>query len=177
MGGGGEAVSGQAPGISPDSVAAEFQASLRGMGWRALVARMHTEGVDRIQEFMVAWVEQDPSGGILELFYGDVTLQEFESLSSDEVAARTLERVASAMPGLLHALVVREVEIVGSVPDPPELTHVVYRSTAGLQGAVPEVRVLSVKLDQGEWRVLWSQELDAIQEALRGLPLMTPPGE
>jgi hypothetical protein len=144
-----------------------------------MVARMHPEGVGRLHDFMTAWVEQDGSGRILSLFYGDLTLEQFQALPDHEVAARTLERAASAMPGLLHALVVRDVRIVGSVPDPPDRAHVVYRSTSGLQGAVPEIRVLSVKRDDGEWRVLWSQELDAIQEALRGLPLMTdpPPGE
>jgi hypothetical protein len=67
--------------------------------------------------------------------------------------------------------VVRDVDVIGSVSEGSELAHVVYRSTADLSGARPELRVMTMKLDEGVWRVLTSQELDILVEAFRGVAL------
>ncbi len=166
------AVSGyaQAPTPSPDSVAAEFQTALRAMAWRAAAVRMHSEALDRFRGVIDMAVELDDSGATLEELFGDTSEEQYWAASPAEVFVVSMRFMAKDMPGLVHALVVREVEILGTATEPPHLAHVVYRSEARLSGAVPEVRVMTLKRAEAGWRVLETPELDVIREALRGIP-------
>ncbi len=91
------------------------------------------------------------------------------SLPSDTVFVRTMTVMAEDMPGLLQALVDRDVEIIGAVEEPPDLAHAVYRNMDRIGGAVPEIRVMTLKRSGGDWLVLETEELDLIREALRGV--------
>ncbi len=161
--------------LTPDSVATEFQAALRGMGWQAAALRIHPEGLRRFHDLIDMLVEVDESGATLEAFFGDMSAARYRALSSGEVFARVLASMRDHMGGLLHALVVRHVEIIGAVSEPPELAHVVYRSEAQLSGAVPELRVMTLKKADGRWLVLETPELEVIREALRGTPRRLQP--
>jgi hypothetical protein len=66
-------------------------------------------------------------------------------------------------------LVDRDVEIIGAVEEPPDLAHAVYRNMDRIGGAVPEIRVMTLKRSGGDWLVLETEELDLIREALRGV--------
>lgn len=154
--------------IDPDSVAAEFQAALQAMAWRAAALRLHAEGLRRFNDRIDVLVDLDESGSTREAIFGRISEAEYRSLTSRDVFVRAMAALMDEMPGLLHALVVRKVHILGSVIEPPELAHVVYRSEAQLSGAVPEMRVMTLKRGTEGWRVLESQELDVIREALGG---------
>ena len=163
----------QAPTPPPDSVAAvaaEFQTALRAMAWRAAAVRMHSEALGQFRDVIDMAVELDDSGVTLEELFGDMSEEQYWAASPAEVFIRSMRFMAEDMRGLVHALVVREVDILGTVTEPPHLAHVVYRSEAQLSGAVPEVRVMTLKRAEAGWRVLETPELDVIREALRGIP-------
>ncbi|KPK80399.1 MAG: hypothetical protein AMS25_09155 [Gemmatimonas sp. SM23_52] len=161
--------------LPPDSVAAEFQTAIRVSAWRAAARRMHPEALRRIHRRIEQFIEVDTTGQTLEAIFGSISEAEFWALSSSEVFVRVMEAISRDIPGLLHFLVIQEIEMLGTVEEPPELAHVVYRSTLRLSGAEPEIRVMTLKRSDEGWRVLASQELDVIREAARGFLLREEP--
>ncbi len=168
-GAGDGAGAGQAANLPPDSLAAEFQASLRGLGWRAAAARMHPDALRRFRDLLDMLVEVD-STAVLETLFGGMSLADYRRLTPTQVFVRALGTMRTRTGGLLHAIVVREVEVIGAVTEPPDRAYAVYRSTAQLSGAEPEIRVMTLKRTGAGWGVLDSPELDVIRESLRGLP-------
>lgn len=170
----------QGPDLPPDSVAAEFQAALRGMGWRAAAYRMHPEALRRVRDLVTTLVEVDETGATREFFFGDARTADLRALDPQDHFTRVMGVILDELGGLLHAIVVREVSIIGSVRERADLAHVVYRSQAELSGADPQIRVMTLKRSPDGWRVLESQELEVIREALRGTPRrlrsVPPPG-
>jgi hypothetical protein len=127
---------------------------------------------------MTLMVEMDTTRAPLGKLYPRGGLKAYHQKSAEEVFLRVMEVLSEDAPGLVHALVVRDVEVIGHVPEGQDLAHVVYRSTADLSGAVPELRLMTVKRDGLRWRVLSSQELDILVEAFRGISRKRspPPG-
>jgi hypothetical protein len=136
---------------------------------------MHPEALRRIHRRIEQLIEVDATGETLEAIFGSISETEFRSLSRDEVFVRVMEAISRDIPGLIHFLVIQRIEVLGAVHEPPELAHVVYRSTLQLSGAEPEIRVMTLKRSDGGWRVLASQELDVIRESVRGFLLREEP--
>jgi hypothetical protein len=171
-------VEAQAGPAGPDAAAAEFQNALRGVAWRAAASRIHPEGLASFHRLITILVEMDTTRAPLEKLFPEGGLDAYRSASPEAVFLKVIEVLLRDAPGLAHALVVREVEVVGSVTEGPDLAHAVYRSTAQLSGAEPELRVMTMKLDGARWKVLASQELDVLVEAFRGVSRrpLPPPG-
>jgi hypothetical protein len=148
------------------------------VGWQAAVARLHPEALADFHYRMTLLVEMDTTRAPLDKLYPVGGLEAYHRTSAEGVFLRVMEVLSEDAPGLAHALVVRDVEIIGSVPEGSDLAHVVYRSTAQLSGAVPEMRIMTMKKDGDLWRVLSSQELDILVEAFRGISRRRapPPG-
>jgi hypothetical protein len=160
-----------------DSLATEFQAALRGVGWRAAAARLHPEALAEFHHRITLLVEMDTTRGPIEKLYPEGGLPLYHQKSREEIFLRVMEVLTETAPGLIHALVVRDVEVVGHVPE-GDLAHVVYRSTADLSGAEPELRLMTLKRNGDLWRVLRSQEVEVLVEAFRGITrkVRPPPG-
>lgn len=154
---------------APDSVAREFQSALRAMAWRAVVQRLHPEALSAFHERVSILVESDTTRDPLEALYPDGGLEAYRARSPRDVFLRAMEVLTQLGPGLVHALVFRDVEILGSVSEPPDLAHVVYRSQEHLSGAVPELRVMTMKEVGESWKVLESPEVEVIFQAFRGV--------
>lgn len=137
------------------------------MAWRAAAQRMHPEGLARLRNRVDILVDVDPEA-LLDGAFGGLSLEEYRALSAEDVFVLTMRALASQMRGLIHALVVRDVEIIGGVEESSTVSHVVYRSLAHLSGAKPEMRVMTLKRWQRGWGVVDTPELDVIGEALRG---------
>ena len=174
--GAGPMVAASQPGITPDSLATEFQTALRAMAWSPAATRIHPDGLRRLHDQIDMLVEVD-SATTLEVLFDGIGAAEYRSLSSADVFIRVMVYMANDMPGLLHALVVRDVGIIGAVMETQDLAHVVYRSEARLSGAVRELRVMTLKRSPDGWRVLETPELDVIREALRGIPRRGTPAQ
>ncbi len=57
-----------------------------------------------------------------------------------------------------------------------DAAHVVYRTTARISGGVPEMKVMTLSRTPDGWRVWWSDELEVLDAALRGIARSrTPP--
>ena len=90
-------------------------------------------------------------------------------LSAFEVFERSINAVIDDMPGLMHSLYDRDDSVIGSVREEEGVAHTVYRTLARISGAVPEVKVMQLRSTPQGWRVAWSDELEVIEAALRGV--------
>lgn len=144
------------------------------MDWRAVARRMHPDALARFHALIDRLVEVD-GATTLDLLLPGLGLDEYRALGSEQVVVRALAALRDRAAGLLHALVVREVEVIGTVRGPPDRAYVVYRSTALLSGAVSEIRVMTLRRRADRWAVLESPELEVIRESFRGAPRRARP--
>lgn len=160
---------------APDSLAAEFQTAIRVAAWEAAARRMHPEALERIHQRIDILVEADTTGKVIAAIFGSISEAEYRELSSADVFVALMLAMNRHIRGVLYFIVIEDIEILGTVEEPPELAHVVYRSSPQLSGAVPEVRVMTLKRTEEGWRVLKTTELETIREAARGFLMRQEP--
>ncbi len=157
------------PDLTPIELAEEFQLSVQRLGWEAAAFRMDPVGLAAIKERVTFVVEADTLGTNLELLFDNISLEEYHALDPAEVFVTLMELFETELPGLLNAWSARDFEFLGEIRETPDLSHPVYRNTEMMQGANPELRIMTLVRTNNGWRVRTSPELEAIPEALRGL--------
>ena len=153
---------------APEQTAELYLRSVRAIRWSALAQFLHEDALDRFRLIVTQISDPDASGEIRSYLVQTDSLG-LLALASDEVFARSIGVVIDDMPGLMHALYDRDDEVIGAVTERADVAHVVYRTTARISGAVPEVKVMQLGRTDAGWRVSWSDELEVLQEALRGV--------
>lgn len=154
---------------TPDSAAALFLRSVRAIRWSAAARFMHEETLDRFYTTVRMFAAADTSGEVSR-YLVDTDSTGLVSLEAADVFARSVGATIDGMPGLMHSLYDRDDEVLGHVTEDDRTAHVVYRTTPRISGAVSEVKVMQVRrADDGAWRVLWSDELEVLDAALRGV--------
>lgn len=154
---------------TPESTAEIFLRSVRAIRWSAVAQFVHDETLERFRSTVRSFAAVDASGEVTE-YLVDTDSTGLIALDAADVFARSMGVVIDDMPGLMHAIYDRDDEILGHVPEGEDRAHVVYRTTARLSGAVPEIKVMQLgRAGAGSWRVLWSDELEVLNAALRGV--------
>lgn len=152
---------------SPDSAAALFIRSIRSMRWSAAAQFMDPEPLALYHDIVTMITEPEQAGDLLEYLTGADSAA-YQTLDAPEVFRRTLTTLTDDMPGLSYNLQDRDDAFLGHVPEGPDSAHVVYRTQSRISGALPEVKVMQMRRGPEGWRVLWSDELDVLEAALRG---------
>lgn len=154
---------------TPDSAAALFLRSVRAIRWSAAAQFMHDDTLGRFFDTTRMLAAADTSGETSRYLVGTDSVS-LRTLEPSDSFARSIGATIDGMPGLMHALYDRDDEVLGHVPDGGDEAHVVYRTTARISGAVPEVKVMQLRrAGDGGWRVAWSDELEVLDAALRGV--------
>ncbi|MEX2471054.1 MAG: hypothetical protein WEA34_02675 [Gemmatimonadota bacterium] len=152
---------------SPDSAAALFIRSIRSTRWSTAAQFMDPEPLGLFHDVVTMITEPDASGDLLE-YLTDTDTTAYRALDAPEVFDRALTTLTGDMPGLSYSLQDRDDEFLGHVMEGADSAHVVYRTQSRLSGALPEVKVMQMRRRPAGWRVLWSDELDVLETALRG---------
>lgn len=154
--------------VTPEASAELFLRSVRAIRWSAAAQFMHDETLERFRSTVRMMAAADTTQEMSRhLVNTDST--GLLALGPADVFDRSIGRVIDDMPGLMHAIFDRDDEVLGHVPEGPDGAHVVYRTTARLSGAVSEVKVMQLERTDDGWRVRWSDELEVLDAALRGL--------
>lgn len=154
---------------TPESAAELFLRSVRAIRWSAAAQFMHDETLGRFHMTSRMIAAADTSGEISRYLVGTDSTG-LVVLEPAEVFARSIGATIDDLPGLMHSLYDRDDEVLGHVTEDDTTAHVVYRTTPRLSGAVSEVKVMQVRrAEEGGWRVLWSDELEVLDAALRGV--------
>lgn len=152
---------------TPEEAADLFIRSVRARRWSAAAQFVDAETLGLFRE-VVTMITEVPEGGELLRYLTGVDTTGYRGLEPPEVFARALTALTDDMAGLSHSLADRDDEILGHVAEGPDSAHVVYRTQMRLSGSVPEVNVMQMRRGPAGWRVLWSDELDVLETALRG---------
>jgi hypothetical protein len=152
---------------SPDSAAALFIRSVRSLRWSAAAQFMDPEPLTLYRDIVTMITEPEQAGDLLEYLTGADSAA-YAAMDAPEVFDRALTTLTGDMPGLSYNLQDRDDEILGHVMEAPDSAHVVYRTQSRISGALPEVKVMQMRRGPQGWRVLWSDELDVLEAALRG---------
>jgi len=155
---------------TPESTAVLFLRSVRAIRWRAAAQFMHPSTLATFRDVVGYMVDTDSTGALRRTYAGADDVGSFRALPPATVFERAVGRMVDEMPGFMHALFDHDDDVIGHVLEGADTAHVVYRTLERLQGAVPEVRVIQMARTADGWRVLWSDELEVLEAALRGIP-------
>ena len=153
---------------TPDSAAVLFLRSVRAIRWSAAAQFLDDEALGRFFETTRMLAAADTSGEVGHYLVATDSIS-LRALARPEVFAQAIGATIDGMPGLMHSLYDRDDEVLGHVSEVEGRAHVVYRTTARISGAVPEVKVMQLRHGPDGWRVSWSDELEVLDAALRGV--------
>lgn len=153
---------------TPESTVATFLRSVRAIRWSAAAQLVSDETLARFGTVVTMMVDADETGDVRHFLVGTDSAGH-AALTAAEVFDRAIGALIDDMPGLMHALYDRDDEVLGHVAEGADTAHVVYRTTARISGAVSEVKVMQLRRTGAGWRVQWSDELEVLDAALRGL--------
>ena len=154
---------------TPDSSAALFLRSVRAIRWSAAAQFLDPETLDRFRTTVTMISDADTTGDVRSYLVG-VDSAGLAVLEAATVFDRAIGVMIEGMPGLMHSIYDRDDEVLGHVLEGDSHAHVVYRTAARISGAVPEVKVMQMRRGAAGWRVAWSDELEVLEAALRGVP-------
>lgn len=154
---------------TPEAAAELYLGSVRAIRWSNVSRVLAAPTLERFHELVIMLAATDSTGEVRR-FLTDTDSAGFEELTPPEVFARAVGAMIDDMPGLMHALYDRDDEVLGHVAEGADTAHVVYRTTARISGAQPEVKILQLLRERNGWRVLWSDDLAVLDTALRGVP-------
>jgi hypothetical protein len=165
-------LAGQAASQPPKVVADEFQRGFQSMAWAGLARRIHPEGLAYLRLAVRIVLDADSTGWALDRLLGGLTDRaDYEQLDDAEVFRRVMVGVQASVPGLLSSLVSRRSEILGEVRENADTAHVVYRMRALVQGAQPQIAVMTLVRTSAGWRVRSANEIQVLHTAIRGIPI------
>ncbi len=161
---------------TPEATAELFLRSIRLIRWNTAAQFMHPVTLDRFHQTVTMMADADSSGAVRE-YFTQTDSTEYAALDHAAVFDRAVGTMIDDLPGLMHAIYDRDDEVIGHVLEESGEAHVVYRTTARISGAVSEVKLLQLIRIQDGWRVFWSDELEVLETALRGVARnRRPPG-
>ena len=161
---------------TPEATAELFLRSIRLIRWNTAAQFMHPVTLDRFHQTVTMMADADSSGAVRE-YFTQTDSAEYAALDHATVFDRAVGTMIDDLPGLMHAIYDRDDEVIGHVLEESGEAHVVYRTTARISGAVSEVKLLQLIRGQDGWRVFWSDELEVLETALRGVARnRRPPG-
>lgn len=153
---------------TPEEAASLFLRSVRAIRWSAAAQFTHPRTLGRFHDVVSMMARVDSTGGVRS-YLTQTDSAGYAALTPAQVFDRALGTTIDDMPGLMHAVYDRDDDVLGHVLESPDSAHVVYRTLARISGAVPEVKVMQMARTDGGWRVLWSDELEVLEAALRGV--------
>lgn len=160
----------------PGVVAREYLDAVESLAWPELAARVHPEALASFRRHLDAILHLDGCPGVedgptepevLEALTGVRSVEAYCDLEDRALLVRVLEAVRREAPGLVNAWTERSTRVVGTVPEGDGLAHAVYWLHWDLDGAEPQIKVMTLAREEGAgWRVERSEELRSLSPAL-----------
>jgi hypothetical protein len=152
----------------PAAIADRFLHSVRALRWDAASELIHPETLARFSTLVSTIAAADATGETGRSLTG-TDPDGFAALTQEQIFARAIASMLTDMPGLANALHDRDDFVLGHVMEGADSAHAVYRTLARIGGAVAEVKVIQLVRTDSGWRILWSDELEVLDAALRGV--------
>lgn len=152
---------------TPEAFAARYAEIAKAGDWDTYARLMHPEALSALKKIFAEVVWTARGAEVVQKLFGLKTAQEFDALEPAEVFSRLFARLEKSMPQFKAAAQNMDVTVVGSVPEGPDVAHVVYRTNAKVEHlGITRTSVLSLKRHDGEWRALLSGTLEGLARQL-----------
>ncbi len=168
----------QAPATSsPEEVTRQLIERTRAGDWPGYVRLMHPDALVEFKRMLGEIVVADPSGEVGKQFFGTADAASYVALEPAVLFERFMTNLSEKIPPFAEALKSVTGTVVGSVPDGPDVAHVVFRSAATTEGiAISRVGTASVKRHNGEWRALLNGSIEGIAARIQQLAAQAKAG-
>ena len=155
--------------VSPEQVLARTVVAAKAGDWDGYAAQMHPEALAGARRIFMPVVEADPSGKVATTFFG-ASPAELAKASDREVFVRLFKGLARTIPAYAEAIASSEMEPIGTIYEPPELVHVVYRFRSRAESiGIERTQVASLKKHQGAWKLMLTASIEGIAARLKQL--------
>lgn len=156
----------QAP--APHEVLLRSSAAAKAGDWPAYASHMHPEALAGVRAMFIPIVEADTTGKVAQTFFGGSSTDELKKATDAELFARLFAGLSKSIPAFAEALASSEMQVVGSLPEPPDLVHVVYRFRARAeQMGIQRTQVASLKKHGGDWKLMLTGSIEGLAARLK----------
>lgn len=153
-------------------VAEEFQWGFQSMAWEGLAQRIHPDALAYVRFAAEVVIAADTTGWALaNLGAGASDLDTWRARDDARVFVELMEWMQTNSPGLLSSLASRRSAVLGVVQEGEDTAHAVYRMTMLVDGAQPEVLVMTLLRTDRGWKVREAPEFRTLNTVLRGTPI------
>lgn len=144
-----------------------MDAAKRG-DWARGSALMHPDALAAAKALFRPIVDSDATGSVAQLFFGVADLESYDALSNEATYTALWSNLSSKIPAFGEAARSSQVLVIGAVRESSDLVHVVYRGLASSGGInISKVSVATLKLDEGQWRLMLSGRIDGLAARLK----------
>jgi hypothetical protein len=156
------------PAETPEEAIRKTLEAMRAHDFQALAKRAHPAAFAELRQRFRPLVVADSRHEITKLFFGVESLAAFDALSDQALFVALMTQLTNLGGGPSSDA---RFTLLGSVAEPPDLAHVVYRAafTGDAGGAASTVNLMSVRKDQGEWKAILTENLNAMTEKIFAL--------
>ena len=159
-----------APGRTPEAVAATYFQSVKAGDWPAVAGQFTPAAQAKFRALMAELVEgaaEADQAGVRAMLLGPgTTAEQFAQLSDRDFVARALESILARALGMVKF---QRLDVVGTVAEGPDVSHVVCRmQLAGPGGVtVEKMTVVTLERDAGGWGLALSGDIKGLAAALK----------
>jgi hypothetical protein len=148
---------------TPESVAASYMAAMRAGDWARCAALMHPDALTQLRRIFTPIVAADESGQVLRQIFNVQNNNEFAQLSDAVLFERVMRAVSARSPETSAGFTNATMTIIGSVPESPDMSHVVYRMEIPVEGVtVTTLSVMSLRRHGATWRALLTGNIEGL---------------
>lgn len=168
---------------SPEEVAHTYIRAMADQRLNVVADSMHTVALDRFKDIMVEVakaIESAPAdrrapAKMISALFGEEGPGAVKSMPSRDVFVRFMSNLTTFVPQIREMHAGSEYQVLGHVDESGNVTHVVFRATLKRgQAEITKMEVLSLKREGVAWKVLLTDDLRNLVEAL-GLRMAAPP--
>ena len=157
---------------TPEAVAKDALAALKENRVADFAKAMHPDALKRLKETLLSVVDVAEEKGkvdeALSLFKDARTVDELRQLDDAAFFTAFLEGMMRLQPKMREAFRGTTLDVIGHVPEGPDVAHVVYRATVDLgETKTTKVAVVSLRRMDGGWGMLLTSDIEGMAAMLR----------
>jgi hypothetical protein len=153
---------------TPEQVAQRAVELARSGEWEGFARLMHPHDLGELKKLFREILVIDTSGQFASGLFGIENLEAYDKLDGAQVLANLMRTMTQMAPDMAEAMGSLDSETLGSVPEGPDVVHLVQRSKVTMGAlTVKKMEVTSLKKHEGKWLMLAKGELQGMAEALK----------
>jgi len=149
--------------------------AMRRGDWKTCAELMHPDALAQLKRLFRPLVAGDQGRTVGTLFFNVRTPAEYERLTEPQAFERLMRGLIQMMPDMRAMMGASSFNIVGHVPEAPDVAHVVYRMKMSTQGIeMTKTTVMSLRRSGTSWRGLLTGDIEGLAAAFARMGASSP---